>query len=75
MNWKKIETYVFNLQDGLIVNVIKDGSIDLARLQGNPVQNWQPELCLDWLLYLHSCTAGKAQVRNRLHVQEWSVLF
>lgn len=57
-----------NLQDGLIVNVIEDGSVDLAGLQGHPVQDWQPELCLDWLLYLHSCTAGEAQVSRRVHV-------
>lgn len=41
------------LQDGLIINVIEDGPVDLTWLQGNPVQHWHPELGLDWFLYLH----------------------
>lgn len=50
---------MFNLQDGLIVNVVEDGPVDLTRLQGNPVQHRHPKLCLDRLLYLHSCTTGR----------------
>lgn len=69
MNLKKIEIQKVNLQDGLVVNVIKDGSIDLARLQGDPVEYRQPKLCLDWLLYLHSCTAGETKVSRRARAQ------
>lgn len=48
-----------NLQDGFIIYIVEDGPIDLTRLQGNPVQHRHPKLCLDWLLYLHRCAAGR----------------
>ena len=52
-------------QDGLVINVIEDCPVDLTRLQGDPVQHWQPELGLDRLLYLHRCTAGGERKRER----------
>lgn len=72
---KTLKIRLFNLQDGLIVNVVEDGPVDLTRLQGNPVQHRHPKLCLYWLLYLHSCTAGRqtGEQGDRLSIRQINV--
>ena len=41
------------LEDLLIVQVVEHGAVDLAGLQGHPVEDRHPELGLDRLLDLH----------------------
>ena len=41
------------LEDLLVVQVVEHGAVDLAGLQGHPVEDRHPELGLDRLLDLH----------------------
>jgi len=50
---QNVQFSVCYLQDRLVVDIVKDCSVDLTWLQSDPVQHWHPELSLDWFLYFH----------------------
>lgn len=55
------------LQDGLIVDIIEDGSVDLTWLQCNPIQHWHSELGLNWFLDLHRCLNQEYRCESSTH--------
>lgn len=44
------------LQYPLVVDLVKDGPVDLVGFQGYPVEDGHTELSLDWFLDLNSWT-------------------